>query len=326
MPNPPLTRNPKRRLRRALARLFRAGLVTAAFAAASLGPTGHTADPPATVAAEFSGERAFEHLRKQCQFGPRPPGSEAHAQCLDYLEKTCRDLGLKVTRQTFDAYMPMFGKTMRLTNLIAVTQPDNPRRIMLSAHWDTRPVADQETDPARASMPILGANDGASGVAVLLELARVFRDTPPPVGLVFAFFDGEDAGGLRGGEFCVGSAYLARHLAPEWKFEKGINLDMVGDADLSLPIESHSWQKARPLVIDVWRIGYTLYPSTFISAPGRPIFDDHYAFLERGIPYIDIIDFEYPHWHTLEDTEDKCSPESLEKVGRVVARFVQSQK
>lgn len=195
---------------------------------------------------------------------------------------------------------------------------------MLSAHWDTRPVADRERDPVRRRMPIVGANDGASGVAVLLELARLFRQQRPRVGVIFAFFDGEDAGTDKGG-YCLGSQYLADHLPAALRFEKGINLDMVGDRDLNIPLESYSWQLARPLALEIWKVGSLLYPEIFRAVRGREVFDDHVPFLKREIPYVNLIDFDYPYWHTLEDTEDKCSAASLERVGRVTARFVLSQ-
>jgi len=220
----------------------------------------------------------------------------------------------------------LMKRTVRLNNVIAVHQPDNPRKLMLSAHWDTRPVADRESDPGRRRLPILGANDGASGVAVLLELARVFRQHPPRVGVVFVFFDGEDAGDSGSSQgFCLGSQYLAAHLQPQWQFEQGINLDMVGDRDLLIPIEGDSWAKARALALAIWEPGARLYPQTFQARRGVQVFDDHVAFLDRGKPYVNVIDFDYPYWHTLEDTEDKCSADSLERVGRVVARFVLSR-
>jgi hypothetical protein len=293
----------------------------------------HFAMPPATfgaparasaAGAQFDGDRAFELLRAQCRFGPRPPDSEGHARCLDWITSTCRQLDLITSQQAFLAYIPLINKTVRLKNVIAIHQPQNPRRIMLSAHWDTRPVADWEGDPNRRRQPILGANDGASGVAVLLELARVFRQRPPAVGVTFVFFDGEDSGSSGNESYCLGSQYFADHMAPSWRFEKGINLDMVGDRNLDIPIEGHSWEKARTLAIAFWDQAVQV-SRAFRNERGEPIFDDHVPFLNRGIPYIDIIDFDYPPWHTLGDTEDKCSARSLEQVGRAVARFVLSQ-
>lgn len=283
--------------------------------------------PACAGAAEtgFDADRAFGYLRTQCRFGPRVPGSRGHKRCCDWITSTCRELDLETTHQTFSAYIPLMKKTVHLTNIIALHQPRNPRKVMLSAHWDTRPVADREVDPARRRLPILGANDGASGVAVLLELAQVFRRHPPRVGVVFVFFDGEDVGLPVSGGYCLGSEYLAGNTRPEWDFAKGINLDMVGDRDLSIPIEQNSWDKARGLAQELWNLAVPMYSETFrMDRPFR-IQDDHDAFLARGKPYVDVIDFQYPHWHTLEDTEDKCSADSLGRVGNVIARFVQSQ-
>lgn len=272
---------------------------------------------------DFSGDRAFKYLQTQCRFGPRDPGSEGHRKCLQWITDTCRELDLATTQQPFRARLRLTRKTERLTNVLAVLHSENPRRIMLSAHWDTRPRADRETDPAMRHMPILGANDGASGVAVLMELARSFKKNPPKVGVVFAFLDGEDAGLETGGGWCLGSKHLASYLRPEWDFEWGINLDMVGERGLVLPIEAYSQEKAPSLVRQVWEIGERLAPSVFKNQLGKSVLDDHVAFLEKGKAYINIIDIDYAYWHTLEDTEDKCSPDSLASVGRVVARFVQ---
>jgi len=272
----------------------------------------------------FDGDRAFAHLRAQCRFGPRAPDSEGHSLCFDWITSVCRQLNLETTHQAFLAYIPLIQKTVRLKNIVAIQQPKNPRRVMLSAHWDTRPVADWESSPARRQ-PILGANDGASGVAVLLELARVLQSQPLDVGVIYVFFDGEDSGQGSNESYCLGSQYLADHLPWAWEFEKGINLDMVGDRDLSIPIEGYSWEKARTLAISFSEVAVKLFPRVFRNEPGERIFDDHVPFLNRGKPYIDLIDFDYPHWHTLADTEDKCSARSLEQVGRAVARFVLSQ-
>lgn len=201
-------------------------------------PRSAAADGRSGAGAEklFDGDRAFALLKEQCDFGPRPPGSPAHQRCLEWLSEKLRQLDLETTHQTFRAYIPLLGKSVRLTNVIAVHQVENPRKVMLSTHWDTRPIADRERDPRRRRLPILGANDGASGVAVLLELARVFQSNPPRVGVVFVFFDGEDSGSSMD-DYCLGSRHLAANLPPEWRFEKGINVDMVGDRDLEICIE-----------------------------------------------------------------------------------------
>lgn len=281
---------------------------------------------PEDGGADFDGKQAFKFLRAQCDLGPRPPGSRAHRLCRDWITKTCREFDLETTHQPFRAYIPLIKRSSRLTNVIALHQPDNPRKIMLSAHWDTRPIADRDPDGTRRSRPIVGANDGASGVAVLLELARVFQKQPPKVGVVFTFFDGEDSGTAGDNGFCLGSKFLAAHLRPQWDFEKGVNLDMVGDRDLSIPIEINSWEKARNLALELWNLAMPMYPETFKKDRIHRVDDDHKPFLDRGKPYVNVIDFDYPYWHTEGDVPEHCSALSLAKVGWVLLEWLKTVK
>jgi glutaminyl-peptide cyclotransferase len=187
----------------------------------------------------------------------------------------------------------------------------------LGAHYDTRRSADEE-DP---SIPVLGANDGASGVAVLLELARVLDRDRLSGQVWLAFFDAEDNGRLDGWEWCVGSSYMATHL--EVVPEAVIVVDMVGDTDQQLYLEGNS---DPVLQRRLWEIAATLgYTDTFISEYRWTMYDDHVPFARQGIPAVDIIDFDYPYWHTTQDTPDKVSPESLERVGRVLETFLEGE-
>jgi glutaminyl-peptide cyclotransferase len=273
--------------------------------------------------ATFNGYRAFKHLEKQCDFGPRVAGFEGHKLAAAYIQEELRSLDIPVVVQTFEQYVALLGTTRKFQNIFGTLWPEKKHKIMLSAHWDTRPVADHDPDPTLRSQPIVGANDGASGVAVLLELARVLRQEPLDAGIIFAFFDAEDLGSAsRLKDYCLGSRFLAANLPESLKFEWGINIDMVGDADLLFQKEGYSYQMARSLVDQFWQIGSEGYPSHFDQRVLSPILDDHYPFLERGYEYIDIIDFSYPYWHTHQDTADKCSPESLEVIGNTLLKFI----
>lgn len=272
----------------------------------------------------FDGRRAFDHLRRQVDFGPRVPGSEGHTRCLAWAEKAFRDLGYTTKRQTFRASLAVVGhRPVKGVNLYADLPSSPTRRIALTAHWDTRPVADLDPDRSQHGRPIPGANDGASGVAVLLELARLFRESPPEVGVVFVLFDIEDAGRYsRMDEWCLGSRYSARRWPKEWPIEWGINLDMIGDRNLLIKRDVESTERANDLVERVWAVGLERAPQAFSLDRWPPILDDHVPFLDAGVPFIDMIDYDYPPWHTMADDVSQCSPRSLEVVGRVVAEVV----
>ena len=192
--------------------------------------------------------------------------------------------------------------------------------VLLAAHWDTRPIADHDPKPENRETPILGANDGASGVAVLLELARVFKTHPPPRRVVIVLFDGEDYGKTADDMF-IGSRFFARNLG-KWKPDYGILLDMVGDKNLTLPIEANSWNANRAFTAAIWNRAAALGLAPFQQRLGPAIMDDHVPLIKVGIPMVDIIDFDYPYWHTIEDTVDKCSPKSLEVVATLVISVV----
>lgn len=281
---------------------------------------------PGAVQAErpaFDGKRAFADLEKQVSFGPRVPGTPGHRQCLDWLIEQLEKTADRVEIQTFTQVVG--GKSLRLYNIFGIFNENASKRIMLCAHWDTRPTADEELDPAKRRQPILGANDGASGVAVLLELARQFKVKRPEVGVIIALWDGEDYG-PDVNSMLLGSRYFAKNMG-KLRPTYGILLDMVGDRDLQIYKEVNSVQAAPQLVERVWRIAGELgYRKYFPDAVKYAIIDDHIPLIEAGVPCIDLIDFDYPYWHTLEDTADKCSPEALQVVGEVVAALVYSER
>jgi len=270
---------------------------------------------------EFDSERAFQFLQQQCDIGPRYPGSEGHRILRRYLVDKLEEFGADVSVQPFNGVLTT-GDTLRLVNIIGNFNLKSDRRILLGAHYDTRPYADRDPDPANRDKPILGANDGASGVAVLLEISRLMKKSKPPVGVDIVFFDGEDYG--REGvarDYILGSTYFAAHL-------KGYNpnsviiVDMIGDQDLEIKREGFSRAASGELLERIFSIAEELGIEAFSEEEGPSIIDDHLPFVQMGIPAVNLIDFDYPYWHTLEDTPDKCSPASLNAVGEVLVEFI----
>ncbi|MBN1755368.1 M28 family peptidase [bacterium] len=273
----------------------------------------------------FDGDSAYQYLEAQCDFGPRPPGSEAHEQCLNYLVEHFEKYADKVEKQTF-THLGYRGQFIHMTNIIARFNPQNKTRILLAAHWDTRPWAEYAENEDDREKPIMGANDGASGVAVLMQLARMFKENPPEVGIEIFLTDGEDYG--QPGDldnYLLGAKYYAQNLRDELPVA-GILLDMIGDRDLQIYREKYSMAHARDIADRIWHIADSLSIKEFVDSERHAVIDDHLPLNEAGIKTIDIIDFDYPYWHTMKDTRDKCSPESLAKVGAVVATFVYTFK
>jgi hypothetical protein len=283
------------------------------------------ADPPV-----FSGERALATLHQVVSFGPRNPNSKGHQACSAFLAEQLRLTADSVKIQEF-THRGYNGELLRLKNIVASFSPERTSRILLCTHWDTRPRADRDPDATRREEPISGANDGASGVAVLLELARLFNESPPPIGVDLAFFDGEDYG-LEGDtpNYLIGARHFATTKPDDYLPRFGILLDMIGDAQLEIPREGHSMRFAPDIVDLVWDAAAKLGYHQFADWIDEPITDDHLPLNAVGIKTIDLIDFSYPdethrYWHTHEDTPDKCSAGSLEAVGSVVAHVVYSQ-
>ncbi len=288
------------------------------------------ADQP-TAIPSFSGSRAFADLERQVSFGPRNPGSAGHAQCLNYLASELRSLADTVWTQDFVS-IGYGHETLRLTNIVASFRPEEKGRILLCAHWDTRPRADNDPTSANQSKPIPGANDGASGVAVLLEIARLMHSTPPRVGVDLVLFDGEDYG-YEGDtpRYLLGSRYFAANTKFQQSPRFAILLDMVGDANLEILKEQHSVRYAGDIVNIIWSTAKQLGYYQFVDAAGESITDDHLPLNEAGIKTVDLIDFDYPdhtnrYWHTLDDVPAHCSSESLEAVGAVLTHLLYTQK
>jgi glutaminyl-peptide cyclotransferase len=275
----------------------------------------------------FSGETAFERLKEQCAFGPRVPGTDGHRKCLEYLVAALKPLASRVEEQSFS--FQDGTRQIRMTNIIARfpgTGSEAPGSgVLLAAHWDTRPTADQDPDPAQQRRPILGANDGASGVAVLLEAAKMLKAKKPTVPVWIVLFDGEDYGpGLD--RMFLGARHFADHL-PQGVPRRGVLLDMIGDRNLEVFKEVNSSLRAGAVVDSVWATAQRLgYQAQFNPATKYTISDDHLPLLDKGIAMIDVIDFDYPPWHTQGDTVDKCSAASLQTIGDVVVAWVYDQR
>ncbi len=268
---------------------------------------------PSPLSLAFNGERAYQDVLYQTSLGTRIPGSLAHEQIVEWMRSELESAGWQAEVQNNAA----MGHPIQ--NIVA-RRSNQPPQIILAAHYDSRLVADRDPDPARRGEPVPGANDGASGVAVLLELARRLPSDTVPVWLVF--FDAEDNGGLPGWDWILGSrAFVA---ALEHRPQAVVVVDMVGDVDLNIHIERNSDSQ---LVAEIWAQAAALgYEKTFIPMPKYSMLDDHTPFLEAGIPAALLIDFDYPYWHTSADTADKVSAQSLKAVGETLLAWVIAQK
>jgi glutaminyl-peptide cyclotransferase len=279
---------------------------------------------------QFDGHSAFNWLERQCDFGPRNPGSKGYLDCKDFLIQNLKDFSDTVFTQNFTYTELRENNTYGLSNIIVEFNANSEKHILLGAHWDTRPWADNDLNPSNRSTPIIGANDGASGVAVLMELAKMFNANPPPVNISIVLFDGEDmgvAGNL--GSYAKGSQFFAKNL-PIQKPNFGIVLDMIGDRILEIPIERNSYRVAPDIVNELWDLAEKLKLPAFKKELGYEIYDDHVPLWEfAGIPTIDLIDLNYPnqimnYWHTLDDIPQNCSPESLDQVGQLLTNYIYS--
>jgi glutaminyl-peptide cyclotransferase len=271
----------------------------------------------------FDGKRAYDWVARQVAFGPRAPGTTAHDSCFAALVAALRLNAPIVETDTFHYESPDLGKSVRLMNVLARFRPDQPRRVLLAAHWDTRPWADRDPDPNLRDRPILGANDGGSGVAVLLELAERLKRRAPAIGVDLALFDGEDLGTEKNpdGYFRGSKRYL------EWRAGEPpplfvIVIDMVGRKDAAFYWEGNSYDGASNIVLLLWTRAKDLGLRQFRSGVKYTIADDHVPFLSAGIPAIDVIDFDFPEWHTHKDDLSIIDPATLEAVGRVLQSLV----
>jgi glutaminyl-peptide cyclotransferase len=257
----------------------------------------------------FDGSRAYRDVQTQVDFGPRIPGSEGHAQFRTWLRTELESAGWEVdVHESNRMGHPIY-------NIIAKRNADDPQ-IILGAHYDTRMIADQDPELGKRFLPVPGANDGASGVAVLLEMARSLPKDTVPVWLVF--FDTEDNGRIEGWDWILGSRAFAEEIPV--RPQAVVIVDMIGDSDLNIYLERNSNVAIRT---EIWATAEELgYADKFINQEKFSMLDDHTPFLEAGIPAVDIIDFDYPYWHTTQDTPDKVSAESLQTVGKTLWTWI----
>lgn len=269
-----------------------------------------------TAASEglFSGKKSLQHIVNQTDFGPRSPDNpQAKRQTLNYIQQTLHTYTDQIQVQSFSS------RGLSGNNLWARISGRGDGYIMLGAHWDTRPLHSSDSSAVN-----LGANDGASGVAVLLELARVVSQSAPPVTVDLVFFDLEDMGKIDGLPYAMGSKAFVK-ANPDYRPSAGVIVDMVCDKSLSIPRERHSQKRAKAVLDQLWAIAASQEATAFKNRRGTFITDDHLPFLDAGIPVVDLIHWPFPsYWHSRGDTLENCSPHSLEQVGRVLEAFIYS--
>jgi hypothetical protein len=282
--------------------------------------------------APFDGKRAIGYLKQICDLGPRISGTPGFAKQVELIQKHFEKFGAKVTRQEFTARQASRKdkKPTDMVNLVVSWHPERKRRVILSTHYDTRPIADQEEDERKWRQPFISANDGGSGVALLMELAHHMKDLPTEVGVDFVFFDGEEYVFVKNDDYFFGSKHFAKNYEkgkPDFRYVAALLFDMIGGKGAKFPAEIFSYRRARPLVEQFWGIAQELKSPVFQNKIGKyEVNDDHLALLDAGIPAVDIIDFDYTHWHRLSDTPEQCSGEVLEQVSRVVTVWLQRVK
>ena len=299
-------------------------------------PTNIVADPvtaPKRPVNPLDGGRAYGYLEQLCAIGPRVSGSQGMLEQQALVEKHFAELGGQLTWQRFEAKDPRGGLKVPMANLVISWHPERQERILLAAHYDTRPIPDKDPNPARRVEGIfLGANDGASGTALLMELAHLMPTFDSKIGVDFVLFDAEEYVFKEGDPYFIGSTYFAKKYVaepPRHKYRWGVVLDMVADADLQICPDQLSavWKDTRPLVAQIWGTADRLGVREFSLGRKYDVQDDHLPLRNIAkIPSCDIIDFNYPFWHTADDTPRRCSGASMAKVGWVVYEWLRSQE
>ncbi len=305
--------------------------------------TAVTAEKPAALLlGAFNADSAYNFISRQVAFGPRVPGTESHERCAEYLIGELKRIGVDTMYVQRGKVTAFNGDVLPITNIIAGFNSTSLKRVLLVAHWDTRPWADNETDPEKRNTPIPGANDGASGVGVILEIARNLSHTPANIGVDILLVDAEDYGDSSFFEdttesWCLGSQYWVENMVP-YSIRNlpgyGILLDMVGGKGARFHQESFSRQNASDATIKIWNEAKKLgHDNVFIDAMGGAITDDHIFLTHAGIPTVDIIESVNhitgsfpPTWHTLSDDMSGISRSTLKAVGETVLNVIYKEK
>jgi hypothetical protein len=273
---------------------------------------------------EFDAAAAMQRIKTQLDFGPRIPGTPAHTRTGDWIVGELRPLADTVLVQQW-THVTVSGDSLPMRNILARFRPELDQRVLYLTHWDTRPISDAAFSPGDRSLPVPGANDGASGVALQIGVAAVLARTPPSVGVDLLFVDGEDFGDFgRDEDVLIGSRYFAEHLpSPDYQPLFGVLWDMIGDRDLQMFQEANSVEHAPEVVSRVWQtaadLGYSRY---FVPRGGQFITDDHIPLQNVGLRVIDVIDIDYVAHHTPDDTMDKVSEQSMKIVGDVAVALI----
>lgn len=287
---------------------------------------GQSAEQPAPA---FQDERAFAYLEAVCAIGPRISGTAGMEQQQELLEQHFTRLGALVRYQDFDVAHPQTGQPVRMRNMVVTWHPESRERVLICCHYDTRPFPDREVLPIHRTKPFIGANDGGSGVALLMELGHHLPTIRPALGVDFVFFDGEELVYDRDDKYFLGSEHFARTYRdnpPEnYRYLGGVLVDMVADRDLELFYEKQSLRYAPEITRSLWATAARLGIREFIPRRKHDVLDDHLPLNQiAGIPTCDIIDFDYPYWHKRNDLPAACSGASLGKVGRVLLAWLSS--
>lgn len=274
--------------------------------------------------------RTFGYLQRVCDIGPRISGTEGMAQQQQLIEDHFAQFPCQITNQEFDVAHPETGEPVRMKNIIVSWHPEAKQRLLLCCHYDTRPRPDKEFNPFNRNKPFIGANDGGSGVALFMELAHHMGSLRPHYGIDFVFFDGEELVYDSRDKYFLGSEYFARQYVdqpPVHRYVAGVLVDMIGDKNLNIYQEGNSLRYAGDVTRSVWQVANNLREKAFISRRKHNLSDDHLSLNQIAkIPTCDIIDFDYPYWHTRNDLPAACSGESITRVGRVVMTWLEQYR
>lgn len=283
------------------------------------------AEPAARKAGDFDGDNAIKYLKTLCDLGPRVSGSDGMKKQQEILKAHFEKCGATVTFQKYEAKQTSQRLAVTMANMIVSWNPDSEKRVLLCGHYDTRPVADEDHF-RNWDKPFVSANDGTSTVAFFMELGNHMKKLPCKYGVDFIIFDGEEyVFDKNRDKYFFGS----EHFAAEYKKNKtgpkyhaGVLLDLFAGVGATFPVEQNSNLHAGQLVEDIWKVAADVGVKSFVNQHGHTVNDDHLALNKAGIPCIDIIDFDYPHWHRITDTPDQCSPVSMANVAKVLMAWL----